>query len=114
MEFKLPDLGENIESGDIVNVLVAVGDCVAEGQSVLEIEAGKATMEIPSPVSGTVSALNVAAGDSVAIGQTVMTFEVGDSKSEAPVQEPEPAVEEKSAGQASPAEMSVFNAGKSS
>lgn len=96
MEFKLPDLGENIESGEIVNVLVAVGDSIAEGQSVLEIEAGKATMEIPSPVSGTVSALSVAAGDTVAIGQLVMEFETGGQKSEGkPVPVPEPVVEEK-------------------
>ena len=37
LEFKLPELGENIESGDVVNVLVSVGDMVTEGQSLLEI-----------------------------------------------------------------------------
>jgi len=82
MEFKLPDLGENIESGDIVNVLVDVGDSVTEGQSVLEIEAGKATMEIPSPVSGTVSALHVGQGDTVEVGALVMEIEAGEQKAE--------------------------------
>ena len=52
IEFKLPELGENIEGGDIVNILVSEGDSVDEGQSIVEIEAGKASMEIPSPVSG--------------------------------------------------------------
>jgi pyruvate dehydrogenase E2 component (dihydrolipoamide acetyltransferase) len=99
MEFKLPDLGENIESGDVTQVLVAVGDTVSEGQSVLEIEAGKATMEIPSPAAGTVSALKVAQGDTVSVGQLVMELEekAGSGKAETPKPEskPEPVVEEK-------------------
>ena len=51
IEFKLPELGENIEGGDIVNILVSEGDSVDEGQSIVEIEAGKASMEIPSPIA---------------------------------------------------------------
>ena len=95
LEFKLPELGENIESGDIVNVLVAVGDAVTEGQSILEIEAGKATMEIPSPATGTIAAVHVAQGDTVAVGQLAFTIETGDASAA-------PAVEEK--GEAPPAE----------
>ncbi len=90
-EFKLPELGENIESGDITNLLVSVGDAVTEGQSVFEIEAGKATMEIPSPETGTVSALHVAQGDTIEVGQLVMTLETGNLKPETP--EPAPVVE---------------------
>ena len=83
MEFKLPELGENIESGDIINVLVSEGDSVSEGQSVLEIEAGKASMEIPAPVSGTVTNVHVAQGDTVEVDQLVMEFEEGgEQKSE--------------------------------
>ena len=52
VEFKLPELGENIEGGDVINILIKEGDSISEGQSILEIEAGKASMEIPSPVSG--------------------------------------------------------------
>lgn len=89
-EFKLPELGENIESGDVVNVLVAAGDAVAEGQSLLEIEAGKATMEIPSPVAGTVSAVHVAQGDTVEVGQLVFTIGGGKSDAAAPETKPEP------------------------
>ena len=74
-EFKLPELGENIEGGDVVGVLVAVGDAVTEGQSILEIEAGKASMEIPSPAAGTISAVHVAQGDSIVIGQLTFTIE---------------------------------------
>ncbi|MCF7863501.1 MAG: 2-oxo acid dehydrogenase subunit E2 [Kiritimatiellales bacterium] len=77
IEFKLPELGENIESGDVVSVLVAVGDTVAEGQSLLEIEAGKASMEIPSPAAGTIAAVHVAQGDTVKVGQLAFTIEGG-------------------------------------
>jgi len=82
MEFKLPELGENIESGDIINVMVNVGDTVTKGQSILEIEAGKASMEIPSPADGTVTALYVAQGDTIDVDQLVMEIEAGDRKSE--------------------------------
>ena len=48
VEFKLPELGENVEKGDVVRVLVAVGDVVAKDQPVLELETDKATIEVPS------------------------------------------------------------------
>jgi pyruvate dehydrogenase E2 component (dihydrolipoamide acetyltransferase) len=88
-EFKLPELGENIAGGDVVSVLVSVGDTVAEGQPLLEIEAGKASMEIPSPASGTVSAVHVAQGDTVNVGQLAFTIEAGDA-APAPAAAPEP------------------------
>lgn len=86
IEFKLPELGENIESGEVVNVLVAVGDAVAEGQSILEIEAGKASMEIPSPVAGTIAAVHIAQGDTVKVGQLAFTIEGG--AADAPAEKP--------------------------
>jgi len=91
LEFKLPELGENIESGDVVSVLVEVGATVSKGESLLEIEAGKASMEIPSPADGTVSAIHVATGDTVAVGQLAFTIEAGDAAPAA--EEPAPAVE---------------------
>ena len=51
-EFTLPELGENIESGDIVRVLVHAGDTLQRDQAVLELETDKATIEVPSSVSG--------------------------------------------------------------
>ena len=47
-EFKLPELGENIESADIITVLVKTGDIVEKEQSIIEIETDKATIEVPS------------------------------------------------------------------
>ncbi len=99
LEFKLPELGENIEGGDVVSILVAVGDAVTEGQSLLEIEAGKASMEIPSPATGTISAVHVAQGDTINVGQLAFTIEAGEAvaapaaaPATAPSPEPAPAV----------------------
>jgi pyruvate dehydrogenase E2 component (dihydrolipoamide acetyltransferase) len=92
LEFKLPELGENIESGDVVSVLVEVGATVSAGDSLIEIEAGKASMEIPSPADGTISAIHVAVGDTVAVGQLAFTIEAG-AAAAAPAEEPAPAAE---------------------
>jgi len=77
VEFKLPELGENVEKGDVVRVLVSAGDLVRKDQPVLELETDKATIEVPSPLEGTVSAIQVQAGDQVKVGQTVLIFEKG-------------------------------------
>lgn len=100
LEFKLPELGENIESGDVVNVLVAVGDSVAAGQALLEIEAGKASMEIPAPAAGTIAAVHVKQGDTVAVGQLAFTIEQGGAPAAAPAA---PKAEEKPKAEAKPA-----------
>ena len=55
MRFKLPELGENVEKGDVVRVLVAAGDTVKVDQAVLELETDKATIEVPSSVAGKVT-----------------------------------------------------------
>lgn len=78
-EFKLPPLGENIEQGDVVSVLVKVGDVLAEGQAILELETDKATVEVPSEVSGKVKKIHVADGDTVKVGQLIFTV-AADSK----------------------------------
>ena len=67
--FNIPDLGEGIKGGDVLNVLVKVGDTVAEDQGVLELETDKATIEVPSSVAGTVTEIKVKAGDKVTVGQ---------------------------------------------
>ena len=97
LEFKLPELGENIEGGDVVNVLVEVGATVSKGDSLVEIEAGKASMEIPAPADGTISAVHIAAGDTVEVGQLAFTIEDGATAT------PAPAVDEAPAAEAAPA-----------
>ena len=76
-EFILPNLGDGIAQGDVLKVLVKVGDTLAVDQSVLELETDKATIEVPSDVAGKVTAINVKAGDKVKPGQAVLTLENG-------------------------------------
>jgi pyruvate dehydrogenase E2 component (dihydrolipoamide acetyltransferase) len=74
-EFVLPELGEGMEAGDVVQVLVSVGESITEEQPVLELETDKAVVEVPAPVSGTVKAIHVHAGDKAAVGQLLLTVE---------------------------------------
>ena len=76
-QFKLPELGENIKTIQVVKVFVAVGDTISVDQSVVELEMDKATIEVPSNVGGNVSAIHVKPGDEVSVGQLVLTVEGG-------------------------------------
>lgn len=70
-EFLLPELGENIVSATVTKVLIAVGDVVELDQAVLELETDKATIEVPTTMSGKVTALFVAEGDVIKIGAVI-------------------------------------------
>ncbi len=74
-EFKLPELGENVESGDIVNVLVKEGDEIQADQTVFEVETGKATVDLPSPQAGKITKVHVQKGSKVKVGDALLTFE---------------------------------------
>src|SRR5881227_2080404 len=74
-EIKLPELGENLEGGDVLDVKVAVGDNVREGQPLVEIEAEKSTVEVPSPLAGRVAKILVKKGDTVQVGQAFCLIE---------------------------------------
>ena len=73
IEFKLPALGENIEQGDLVRLMVAPGSTISEGQAVMELETDKAVVEVPSSVSGTVHEILVKEGDKIRVGQVIFT-----------------------------------------
>jgi pyruvate dehydrogenase E2 component (dihydrolipoamide acetyltransferase) len=74
-EFKLPDLGENIASGDVVSVFVSEGDVVKPGQALLEVETDKAVIEVPCPPGGRIAKVLVKKGDTVAVGQALVLLE---------------------------------------
>ncbi len=80
IEFKLPELGENIEQGDLVRLMVAPGATVNAGQSVMELETDKAVVEVPSSVSGTVQEIRVKEGDKIKVGQVIFTVDGADGK----------------------------------
>ena len=87
IEFKLPELGENIEQGDLVRLMVAPGAAVSAGQSVMELETDKAVVEVPSSVSGTVQEIRVKEGDKIKVGQVIFTVDGAEAKaSPAPAQ----------------------------
>jgi pyruvate dehydrogenase E2 component (dihydrolipoamide acetyltransferase) len=93
IEFKLPELGENIEQGDLVRLMVAPGAAVSAGQSVMELETDKAVVEVPSSVSGTVQEIRVKEGDKIKVGQVIFTVDGAEAKaSTAPNQPAAPAV----------------------
>jgi pyruvate dehydrogenase E2 component (dihydrolipoamide acetyltransferase) len=71
-EFTLPDLGENIASGDIVTVFVSEGDVVKPGQALLEVETDKAVIEVPCPPGGLVEKVLVKKGETVKVGQPLV------------------------------------------
>jgi pyruvate dehydrogenase E2 component (dihydrolipoamide acetyltransferase) len=92
IEFKLPELGENIEQGDLVRLMVEPGAPVSAGQSVMELETEKAVVEVPSSVSGTVQEIRVKEGDKIKVGQVIFTVDGAESKANpAPVQAAPPA-----------------------
>jgi pyruvate dehydrogenase E2 component (dihydrolipoamide acetyltransferase) len=74
-EFKLPDLGEGVHEGQVVNVLVKPGDTLAEYQPMLEIETDKAAVEIPSPRAGVVAQVHVQVGQVVKVGEVLITID---------------------------------------
>ena len=87
-ELKLPDVGDNIEQGTVVTVLVKAGDSVTEGQPIIEIETDKAVIEVPAEATGTVEAVNVTVGDTVKVGGVIATLSGGTSTPAAPASGP--------------------------
>ena len=105
--FKLPDIGEGVVEGEVVEWMVSVGDTVKEDDPILSVMTDKATVEIPSPTDGVVKSLVGEPGTILAVGQVCIEFETDGDESPAepePVEEvvgevaepePEPVVEEK-------------------
>ena len=72
---KLPELGENVDSGELTKILVNVGDTVAKDDPLLELETEKATIEVPAPVSGVVKELHVHEGQKIKVGDALFTID---------------------------------------
>jgi pyruvate dehydrogenase E2 component (dihydrolipoamide acetyltransferase) len=75
-EFKLPDVGEGVAEGELVEWLVEPGDTVEEDQAVAKVETDKALVDVPSPYNGTVKELLVEAGEMVPVGDVIMVYNV--------------------------------------
>lgn len=89
-EVQVPDIGG--DEVEVTEIMVKVGDVVAEEQSLITVEGNKASMEVPAPFAGTVKEIKIAAGDKVSTGSLIMVFEVaGAAPLAAPVQAAAPA-----------------------
>jgi len=75
-EFKLPDVGEGVAEGELVEWLVEPGDAVEEDQAVAKVETDKALVDVPSPYNGTVKELLVEACEMVPVGDVIMVYNV--------------------------------------
>jgi pyruvate dehydrogenase E2 component (dihydrolipoamide acetyltransferase) len=80
-DIKLPELGENIEGGDVLRVMVKAGDAIKKEQPILELETDKATIEVPSSASGVVKEIKVKPGEKVKVGQTIFVVDEAPSPS---------------------------------
>lgn len=96
-QITLPSLGENIESGDVLSILVSEGDVVTKDQDLLELETDKATMPVPSPQAGKIVKVLVSEGDTVPVGGAIFEIEAdgGSSNGAAAKKEPAKAPEKK-------------------
>ncbi len=78
-EIKLPSLGEGIESGDVLEILVKVGDVIKKDQSIVELETDKATVSVPSPLAGKILSIAIKEGQTVSIGMALASIEAVES-----------------------------------
>jgi 2-oxoisovalerate dehydrogenase E2 component (dihydrolipoyl transacylase) len=105
---KMPDLGEGIAEVEVVEWRVQPGDAVGEDQVLADVMTDKATVEIPSPVKGTVLALGGAVGQALAVGAELIRIEVADAGNHVPAPVPAPELREVPAPQqAKPAPMAA-------
>src|SRR6476661_2639160 len=102
-EVKLPNLGDGVDTGDVLELLVKEGDTIAKDQGILEIETGKATMQVPSPAAGKVAKIHVQAGQTIAPGATLLTLEAAEAAGKAAAKRPAPQAAEQKREQPAPA-----------
>jgi len=103
MEFRLPALGEGIDSATVVNVLVKPGDAVTPGQNVIAVETDKAAVEVPIDTAGTIGDIRVKPGDKIPVGGVILTLQGSNAASP----------ERKPAAPAAPAPQTASNSGGS-
>ncbi len=96
-ELKLPEVGEGIETGTVVALLVKEGDRIEVDQPVLELETDKAVVEVPSTVAGVVTKVHLEANTEARIGQVMITVDPQGASEQQPVGETQPAVDAKTA-----------------
>ena len=74
MDFALPEIGEGVYEAEVIAWHVKPGETVKRGQTLLEVMTDKATMELPAPFSGTITALRAEAGQRLKVGETMLVY----------------------------------------
>lgn len=105
--FKLPDVGEGTAEAEIVAWHIAVGDRVHEDQQIVDVMTDKATVEMTSPVAGTVVALKGQPGEMAAVGAPLVEFELEGATAKPQSEEPPPSVEADRASPTGPAHKAL-------
>ena len=88
VEIKLPALGEGVDSGDVLEIFVSVGDTVEKNETLVELETDKATVNIPTEVTGKITAIHVNEGDTVSVGSVMVSIEPSEAAAPAPAPAP--------------------------
>ncbi len=101
-DFKVPNLGENVDEGDITKVMVKEGDEITADQSVMEIETGKAVVELPCPIGGRITKVHVQEGAKVKVGDPLLTVEGADGAAAKQAPAAKPAAKSKKTETAQP------------
>src|SRR4051794_32863795 len=91
MDVRLPNLGEGVDSGSVVNIFVKEGDVIAKGQTILELENEKAVAPIPSPAEGRITGIRVKPGDKITVGQVLLSLSTEAGSAAAPPSSAKPA-----------------------
>ena len=84
VEIKLPALGEGVDSGDVLEIFVSVGDTVEKNEALVELETDKATVNVPAEIAGKITAIHVAEGDAVSVGSVIVSIEPSEAAAPAP------------------------------
>jgi pyruvate dehydrogenase E2 component (dihydrolipoamide acetyltransferase) len=107
LEFKLPDVGEGVAEGEIVQWLVGPGEEVVEDQPLVEVETDKAVVEVPSPVNGRVKEIRAEVGEVVPVGNVIIVLQPEDEEAVGADIEAEPEEVEEPRNEAGTAEASA-------
>src|SRR5207253_1973738 len=88
IEVKLPNLGDGIDTGDVLELLVKEGDTIAKDQGLIELETGKATLQVPSSAAGKISKIHVKPGQTIPPGTLLVTLEGTEAAGKAAAEKP--------------------------
>src|SRR5437773_11527796 len=88
IEVKLPNLGDGIDNGDVLELLVKEGETIAKDQGIIELETGKATLQVPSSAAGKVAKIHVKPGQTIPPGTLLVTLEGAEAGAKATAENP--------------------------